>query len=44
MILYIIGSADFVVKLYEKLCDLDQTAELKIEDNRCNRIFILNED
>ena len=23
MILYIIGSADFVVKLYEKLCDMD---------------------
>ena len=30
IVLYIIGSADFVVLLYEKLCDLDKTADLKI--------------
>ena len=38
MILFLIGSADFVVMLYEKLCDLDKTAELKIADRDCSGI------
>lgn len=46
IILYIIGSADFVVKLYEKVCDLDKTADLKYDENplHCSEIIILNPD
>ena len=41
MILYIIGSADFVVKLFEKVCDLDKTANLKINEQPFNSIIRL---
>ena len=43
MIVYIIGSADFVVKLYEKICDLDKSAEVKLEGKLWGNTYFLNE-
>lgn len=41
MILFIIGSADFVVKLFEKVCDLDKTAAVKIDEEGWNSYIVM---
>ena len=41
--LYVLGSADYIVKLYEKVCDMDKTADLIVDKKRYNDKYILNE-
>ena len=45
MLVYIIGSADFVVELYGSVCTLDKSAEFKIEEERnFDRVYKLHQD
>lgn len=44
MILYVVASADFLIKLYEALCDLDKTSDLQVQIENCSKIISMEEE
>ena len=45
MLVFIIGSADFVVELHASVCELDKSVDLRIEEGiNFNRVYKLHQD
>ena len=42
--LYVLGSADFIVVMYDKMCEMDKTADFIVDGKGYNGKYMLNDD